>query len=230
VSIGVDRILDRVRSTPDPIRGLKFSVGAVLEDGLSPRSYTWRCDFVLDQGVEGACVGHGFTHEMIARPVIVNKWPRPNFGAGNAQAFAFELYEWCRRNDEFPGEDYSGTSVAAGAKGMELAGALDEYRWTSDVDEMAVAVSHKGPVVAGINWYTGMFNPDTSNFLHKTGQLEGGHCLLINGYSLRKQAFRIHQSWGQDWGDFGEAWIDHDDMGALLEEDGEVCLPIRRHL
>jgi hypothetical protein len=223
----VDRTLDRIPSRPDPVRLSLFNV-ADLTAGLAPRSYTWRVGMWLDQGREGACVGHGWTHEAVARPVVINQWPRPNFMATNPQAFAFELYDWCRLNDEWDGEDYDGTSVAAGARGMKLAGTIGEYRWTRSADDAAVAISRSGPAVIGTDWWTGMFNPDRSGYLNLTGRPEGGHCLLINGYSLPRKAFRAHNSWGLDWGQGGEAWIRHADMAHLLATGGEICIPTRR--
>lgn len=222
-------VLDRVPSKPDPIRQQKFSVAAAVE-GLTPRSYTWACNLWLDQGEEGACVGHGWAHEAAAKPVVVRQYPRPNFTATGPQTFAFELYDWCRRNDEWVEENYDGTSVAAGAKGMVLAGGLLEYRWSHDADELAVAVSRKGPVVIGVDWTTGQFKPDVDGVIHVKGRVEGGHCLLVNGYNTTTRRFRLHNSWGRDWGVNGEALMEHDDMAMLMEAGGEGCLPIRRHL
>lgn len=225
----IERVLDRIPSVPDRRRATDYPVEAVV-DGLAPRSYTWRCDLWLDQGQEGACVPHGWTHEAAARPVVVSSWPRPNFTSPDPQSFAFEAYDWCRRNDEWPGHDYAGTSVAAGAKCMVRAGTIGEYRWTDSVDEMKVAVSRIGPVVIGVDWHTGMYNPDPAGFLHARGRVTGGHCILVNGYSLRLDAFRLHNSWGPGWGMNGEALLSSTDMAVLMGNGGEACLPIRRHL
>jgi hypothetical protein len=225
----VDRTLDRIPSKPDPVRMSLFNV-ADLTAGLKPRSYTWNVGLWLDQGREGACVGHGWTHEAVARPVVVNSWPRPNFTATNPQAFAFELYRWAQDHDEWEGHNYDGTSVAAGAKGMALAGCIGEYRWTHDAYDTAVAVSRSGPAVIGVDWYTGMFNPDRFGFLNLTGRVEGGHCILVNGYSLPRKAFRLRNSWGADWGQKGEAWLRFADLVQLLQQGGEVCIPTRRML
>ena len=226
----VDRVLDRVPSVPDRRRQVEFNLSEIVV-GLVPRSYTWAVGQVLNQGREGACVGHGWTHEALARPVVV-KFPRAipdsNDPPVQAQQFAFRLYDWCQRNDEWAGENYSGTSVAAGARGMARAGLIPEYRWTRNVHDMAAAVSRTGPAVIGVDWYGGMFDADRNNFLNLTGQVEGGHCVLVNGYSVTRRAFKIHNSWGPDFGRDGTAWIRHDDMARLLADGGEVCVPVRR--
>jgi hypothetical protein len=223
----VDRVLDRVPSRPDPVRLDRYNVADVIPD-LQPRSYTWAVGVTLNQGREGACVGHGWTHEAVAKPVMVNTWPRPGFTATNPQAFAFELYEWCKDNDEWAGDNYDGTSVAAGAKGMAAAGLIGEYRWTRNVDDLAVAVSRKGPAVIGVDWFSGMFDADSSGYLNLTGQVEGGHCLLVNGYNVTREAFKLHNSWGPRWSTNGEAWLRKADMRQLLNQGGEACVPTSR--
>lgn len=239
-----ERTFDRVPSKPDPRRMASFDLAAVV-DTVQPRSYTWAVPFTLDQGREGACVAHAVTHEAVARPVTVDftQHPLPDW-AGRArsafmgaaasdavaQAFAFDAYDWCRRNDEWAGEAYDGTSVAAGAKAMVAAGAWGEYRWTRDAHTLAVGVSRRGPAVIGVDWWTGFFSPDSGGYLRMTGQVEGGHAVLVNGFSVTKQAFKIHQSWGSDWGNNGEAWMPKGVMAQLLHDGGEAVLPQTRLL
>ena len=237
-----DRVLDRVPSVPDRRRQVEFNLADAIV-GLTPRSYTWAVPFCLDQRAEGACVAHGATHEAVARPVMIDfaKHPLPDWAvranrvrtAGGsaqqiAQAYAFDAYDWCRRNDEWSGEAYSGTSVAAGARSMVVSGFWGQYRWTIDVNDMAVAVSRTGPAVIGVDWMTGFFEPDRNNFLNLTGRVEGGHCVLVNGYSTTRRAFKITNSWGPGFGRDGTAWIRHDDMAQLLHDGGECCVPMRR--
>jgi hypothetical protein len=235
-------ILDRIPSRPDPVRLTTFAMTPLVQN-LDPRSYTWRVPFTLNQGEEGACVAHGITHEAIARPVPVDfarhqlpLWGARagfallNSGASDeiAQAFAFDLYDWCRRNDEWAGENYDGTSAAAGAKGAVEAGLWGEYRWTRSVREFAVWVSRNGPGVIAVDWYSGMMRPDADGYLNLTGRVEGGHLLLANGYSRSRDAHRVHNSWSDDWGENGEAWIRDADLQRLANDNGELLGPVRR--
>jgi hypothetical protein len=235
-------ILDRIPSKPDPIRATTFAM-APLVAGLQPRSYTWRVPFTLDQDDHGACVPHGIVHEAIARPVEVDfaehelpPWADAALTVQQltrdpqqaAQTFAFDLYDWCRRNDEIAGENYDGTTAAAGAKGAVEAGIWGEYRWADTADEFAVWVSRNGPGCAAIDWYRGMNKPDDNGYIHATGQIDGGHQILVNGYSVRRRAFRVHNSWGQDWGQGGEAWLELDVLAGLRASNGELVGPMRR--
>lgn len=62
----------------------RYQIMSLLGGLKPPRSYTWRCSKVLDQGREGACCGFGTAHELIARPAerkgpaLSQAQPRPS--------------------------------------------------------------------------------------------------------------------------------------------------------
>jgi len=183
------------------------------------RSYTWSCKVFLDQGREGACVGFAWAHDAAARPKVV---PLVD------DLDALDLYRYARTVDAWPGEAYEGTSVLAGAKAMQQRGWLKSYRWAFSEEDLALAVGYKGPAVLGLSWYEGMFEPDADGFLRPSGNVAGGHAILCHGYSRKLDAYKVHNSWGQDWGVRGEALIAREDMVRLLAEDGEACIPVFR--
>jgi hypothetical protein len=212
----IQRTFDRVPSL-DPRRTL-YPVRELVA-GLAPRSYTWRCDYHLDQGPDGACVGFGFTHHAIARP-------KAHIGLTYDDAMA--VYHRAQQLDEWPGENYEGTSVNAGSLVSRERKWLMQFRWAANVEDMALAVGHVGPVVIGVNWLGGMMDTDSNGFVHATGAVEGGHCILVKGYSVTKRRFTLHQSWGTGWGMNGDAYISQDDMGLLLSNQGEAVVPIQK--
>lgn len=211
----LDRIYPGVRAH---LPSLRYLIGDLLR---TPRmqSYTWRCEPRLDQGDEGACVGFGWEHEKAARPVIV---------ASASTEGARATYHEAQTVDEWPGEDYDGTSVLAGAKVVKAHGFMQEYRWALTLEDLMLTIGNYGPVVLGVNWYSGMFNPDDKGYIHVSGWLAGGHCILANGVNLKGRYFRLHNSWGPTWGVNGECFISFEDVERLLAEQGEACVPIRR--
>jgi hypothetical protein len=212
------------RSRAYPIRGLF----ATPMSALPLRSYTWSVPASLDQGSEGACVGFSYTHELMARPVSV---------LGLSNEAARELYWAIQREDPWDGGAYpgaapfyEGTSVLTGVKVVTDLGHYSAYHWAFSEREMAMAIGYKGPVVIGINWYTGMMQPDDNGYLHPTGVVEGGHAIMVNSVSVRYNRYRVHNSWGPGWAFNGGAYVSRDDMATLLAQEGECCLPVRRRL
>jgi hypothetical protein len=212
----MNRTFDRVAKFDDKSRD--FPIRALVPE--RPRSYTWKCDTWLDQGSEGACVGFGWSHELAAKPKVIPV----------QDTSARMLYEAAKKLDEHPGENYEGTSVLAGAKAVLATGYMTEYRWAFGLQDLILAVGHAGPAVLGLNWYTSMFRPNSNGFLVPNNDLAGGHCILCNGVNVKGQYFTVHNSWGKDWGNNGEAKISFLDMNRLLLEDGEACVPLTRIL
>jgi hypothetical protein len=182
-------------------------------------SHTWHCRPHLDQGQDGACVGFGWAHELAARPVVV---------AHVTNQYARNIYHLAQSLDPWPGEDYDGTSVLAGAKACKQLGHLPEYRWAFSLDEVLAALAQHGPVVLGVKWREGMLETDFAGMIHATGATVGGHCVVARGIGVPRAVVRIRNSWSAAWGVDGDALISWDDLGKLLDDEGEACVPVRR--
>jgi hypothetical protein len=182
------------------------------------RSYTWSCATILDQGNVGACTGFAWAHELAARPKI---HPADN-------ALGMSLYHQAQQLDEWPGSDYEGSSVLGAAKAVQQRGYMREYRWAFGLQDALAAIAWHGPVIFGINWHRGMSQPDAAGLIHATGPVDGGHAIMGNAVSLRRQAVRLQNSWGRGFGIDGSCWISFSDLEYLLQHDGECCVPTQR--
>lgn len=211
--------LDRVIHFDEKSRA--FPVREVIAP-TKPRSYSWKAGPVVDQGKEGACVGFGWTGSVLARPQAC---PPP----ADANAYALGVYREAQKIDAYPGEDYSGTDVLAGAKVLQSRGIVVEYRWAFGLDDVVLALGYKGTVVLGINWYESMYEAPNGR-VNVSGQKVGGHCILARGVNVKNQTVLLRNSWGVDWGSGGDAVISFDDLGKLLADAGEACVPIHRRV
>jgi hypothetical protein len=218
------------RANHDP-RSKGFAIRDELGDS-DLRSHSWRPGPILDQGNDGACVGFSWTGEALASPVRVNiNSMRAERGLPvlpSPYEFAMERYHRAQVLDEYPGEDYEGSSVNGGAKAMREVSLLLEYKWCFGVRDVALAIGWRGPVVLGINWYESMFTPDLNGFVTPLGKVAGGHAILCSGFDLKTDSFTLTNSWGGGWGVYGQVKISWDSLDKLLQEDGEACLPTRR--
>lgn len=214
-----DPRLDRLQEFDERSRAYPVRELLTTEQQRKPRSYTWRLAERLDQGSEGACVGFAWAHEAAARPAVIR---------GLAEADAREVYRRAQQLDAWPGENYSGTSVIAGAKACQERGWLTEYRWAFGIDDLELAVGYKGPAVLGLDWHAGMLRPDANGRIHPSGPVVGGHAIVCVGVNVKHQTFRLVNSWGAGWGFVGSCYILREDLARLLDADGEACVPVVR--
>lgn len=194
---------------------------------IKPRM--WAEGVVLDQGREGACVGFGWTAALLASP----ERPAPQPDVEVAEAFAKDVYHEAQKIDEWPGEDYEGTSVLAGAKTLARRNLIDSYRWAFGLNDVRDTVIWKGPVVIGIPWFEGMYDTDNHGVVDVSGDMVGGHCITLTGYhpyarlgGKVREVFRWRNSWGTGYGRNGSGYIEAADLAWLLNMRGEACIPI----
>ena len=207
--------------TPDP-NDDKYQIRALLsavEPIQMPKYKYWYGTMFLDQGSTSQCVEYSWHHWVQLGPVRPGvRFPYWEFGAP---------YREMQRVDEWPGENYDGTSVRAGAKVMQQMGYVDTYLWGWDLKTVVEAVATVGPVVMGTNWYSGMFTPESvTGYVRPTGGLAGGHAWVIDGINITKGFARCKNSWGTGWGKRGRFRLAFEDLERLINEDGEACLAV----
>jgi hypothetical protein len=150
----------------DP-RDAKYSMQRTLvaagigPDDVQHTSRTWKSGEIMDQGATPECVAYAWAGFLAASPTrtkVPQLAPLPDFAS---YSFTDGLYSACKQVDEWPGENYDGTSVRAGAKVLQRLGRLSTYLWAFDAETLRTYVLTRGPAVIGINWYDDMFDADT---------------------------------------------------------------------
>lgn len=216
--------LDRIPDFDD--RSRQFPIKAIAKE-TDKVFQAWRCSKWLDQGQEGACVGFGITHELVAKPSIV---PRkgPAYARKNIYWEAQKIDPW--NGGAYPGASpfYEGTSVLAGVKVAHKLGWFESYRWAFGIEDLIQGILTEGPAVIGVSWFSGMHNIDRNKYIHANGRVVGGHCILCNSVHTKKKRFNLHNSWGKRWGNRGDAYISFSDMDKLLRMNGEAVFFIGR--
>ena len=115
--------------------------------------YWWDDGWWGDQGNSSHCVAYSWLHYIADGPVVQKgRFPAPLIEPNR-------FYKECQLRDPWAGEAYAGTSIRAGALVLKDLGAISEYRWASNINEIVTALLTIGHVVVGTKWYGDMMNP-----------------------------------------------------------------------
>lgn len=202
-----------------------FRLAMAPPPGVLPTAKFWRAGRpILHQENMPHCVAFSWKHWLMASPL------RQGHTLSERN-----VYNAAQLIDEWPGENYDGTSVRAGAKILQELNFISNYFWAKTAEEIKQWILTTGPVVVGTNWYEGMSSPHHSKrgesvgyWAKPEGALLGGHAYLVNGYSLVRRAFRCLNSWGLSWAEEGKFWIAEEHLAQLINESGEACTALER--
>jgi pimeloyl-ACP methyl ester carboxylesterase len=115
--LGKKRQLNVLGDPPD-IRDRMYEPALV---GLQPILDNREPDLVLDQGAEGACTGFG-----LAAVINLQKFRE---GQVKFRCSTRMLYEMAKKHDEWPGENYEGSSCRGAIRGWHNMGVCEEGVW-----------------------------------------------------------------------------------------------------
>lgn len=192
---------------------------------------------ILNQGSEGACTGFGLA--TVAHYLLL----RRTADADRVKVSARMLYEMAKRYDEWPGENYSGSSARGAMKGWHKHGVCSEDLWPYDpaspdrrftterageavnrplgayyrVNHKDLIAMHSAISEVGILYATGFVHQGWNN-LDAEGVIPfPGNRLGGHAFAIvayDDRGFWIQNSWGPSWGKGGFALITYDDWLA----------------
>lgn len=129
---------------------------------------------------------------------------------------ALNYYYENRRIDEWPGENYDGSSVSAMCKQLISLGRIKEAYYTTNFDTMVKwKQSGKGGLMISTPWYEGMYVTDSNGFIRPTGRKVGGHAIWDRAVTSWLSAIWFN-SWGDDFGFGGDGYVSEVDYRWLI--------------
>jgi hypothetical protein len=187
------------------------------------RSVLWpRRAPIFDQGELGSCTGNA------AAGWLGTDSDARRGRADVDEALAVEIYSRATHLDRIRGiypPDDTGSSGLAVAKAMRALGlTTGSYRHAFGV-EHALAALMLGPVLVGMEWRTGCDEPSPTGQVHYTGDVRGGHEVLLRGYNASFRLLTFDNSWGAEWADKGSFYMSAADFAAVLANQGDVTVP-----
>lgn len=226
--------LDTAPDIPD-IRDRMYEPALLPLDQTMTRDWgsTDEGKMVLNQGQEGACVGFSIA-------AVINRQRRLHESDAPLVSTRM-LYEMARKFDEWPGEDYSGSSIRGGLRGFWHNGVcLEEdwrynpsnpngdlnvdramkarsiglgayYRLRRQLNDYHAALNETGAICASAHVHQGWMQSSGTEIKQHT-QRAGGHAFAIVGYD--STGFWIQNSWGTGWKHNGFAHWKYEDWAA----------------
>ena len=237
-----DRIDYRDRIYNPPLVSLpeEYPDSSLIKQFLT--DYTENHQLVLDQGEEGACTGFG-----LAAVINFLLWKTHTLGERKGKKLPLEqisprmLYQMARVYDEWPGEDYEGSSCRGAMKGWHRHGVCLENTWPyaggefvrpqkgwereaalrplgayyrinkDSIADMQAAVYEVGAVYVSAMVHRGWFLDKTSKL--PVIKMKTGE---TGGHAFaitgyNSQGFIVQNSWGPDWGYLGFAVLTYED-------------------
>jgi hypothetical protein len=194
-------------------------------DTLGPVEWTRRSP-IFDQGDLGSCTGNA-----AAGWEATDNKDRSGLSI-LTEANAVAIYSAATKIDPYPGSyppDDTGSDGLSVAKVLVSTGAAVSYLHAFGLADVKSALQ-SGPGMIGINWYDGMFEPDSRGVVAISGSVAGGHEPLVVGWdadgSLGYPApWKVANSWGTAWGDRGYFYMSDATFTRLLAEDGDFTQP-----
>lgn len=184
----------------------------------------WPSGWWGDQGYTSECVAYALVHLMEDGPIT---WHPRTPGAGPV-IVPRTLYKEAQRIDEWPGTNYDGTSIRAGAKVLQRHGFIESYHWLFTLEDAITSLLRYGPIVVASPWHAGMENPGPDGFISPTGELYGWHATLWNGVNRNDGWIRGKNSWGRSWGDDGHYRLTFADAQQLLNAGSQLMVVAER--
>lgn len=200
-------------------RSRNFAISDLFKKDQHARPVRYPLPLNLDQGSEGACTGFAVTHAWACAMRKKGEDISPA-----TESLARMWYYRAQQLDPWPGEDYEGSSVLAAVQAAQETGHVADYRWGFSLRDLELGLQ-EGPAVAGLRWHEGSASPTEDGQCRLTGDVRGGHAIVIMGVEPKWRRFLIKNSWGEKWGRFGDCWMAYRHMEELLGMAGEIVFP-----
>jgi hypothetical protein len=186
---------------------------------------------VLFQGDLGSCTGNAALGAVGTSPLweALPDSLKPSTTDPDAdERLAVQLYSVATGLDQWPGSwppSDTGSDGLSVAKAAQKAGYISGYRHAFGLDDALSALANS-PVIVGINWYSSFDEPDANGNIRLTrgAFVRGGHEIVMDELDVEGRRVGFTNSWGEDWGLHGRAYLSWDDFGRLLDEKGDVTV------
>ena len=208
-------------------RSLDYDAATMVSSVTTERTtYHQRHGEIFDQGSVGACTAMAALGLMNTEPFMGSRL----FTARDALEFYARETVLDDRQipGQYPAEDPGSTGLWS-MKQLRADGLIPGYRWAFSLATVK-RLLQVSPVSLGLPWFNSMFSLDHNGYMIVqtfTG-LAGGHQIVASGVDFERQAVELTNSWGENWGVRGRAYLRFTHLEQLLKLHGDVAVPTGR--
>ncbi len=239
-----NRKLDILPDMPDIRDRIYIPHLRALHPAISPRI----AFSVRNQGQDSSCTGFSLAHviDFLRFREVSPETPE--------RVSARMLYEMAKRNDEWAGSAYEGSSLRGAIKGFYRNGVCTEtaapdspgiknwslsyemsksaretrlgvyFRLKPDISDYHAALNEIGVIYVSAQIHSNWDTPH-NGFIEPGGKPAGGHAFAIVGYD--DKGFWVLNSWGPEWGTDGIAHWRYGDWAATVMDAWVLQLGVR---
>ena len=176
----------------------------------------------LDQCQIGSCTANALCGALDSAPDFT--------GATTlAEADAVRVYELETKLEgkPYPPNDPGGSGLMV-CKAAKQLGMITSYNHAFGLQHALQALVVR-PVITGVNWYSSFDSPDPQTglvSLTADATIRGGHEIVADGIDADKKLVWFWNSWGTQYGLGGRFCMTFDTWDQLLQEQGDVTVPV----
>ena len=175
----------------------------------------------LNQGDIGSCTANALCGAL-------NSAPDFKGGAPRTETDAITLYELETKleGDPYPPNDPGGSGLEVCKAAVQL-GWISSYQHAFSLEDALLALVLR-PVITGIGWYTSFDTPSADGLvvIAMGATVRGGHEVVADQIDAPEQACLVLEQLGPTFGVGGRFCMSFDTWQQLLNESGDVTVPI----
>jgi hypothetical protein len=88
---------------------------------------------------------------------------------------------------------------------------------TAEIDALKAEIYQGNPIVVGLWVTSGFYQMKRGTYADVGDSSSGGHALVVVGYDDERRAFKVVNSWGENWGEGGFGWISYAAMMKRIQ-------------
>jgi hypothetical protein len=176
----------------------------------------------LNQGQIGSCTANALCGALDSAPNFTGGTP-----LNETNAISVYEVETKLEGKPYPPNDPGGTGLMV-CKAAQQMGLISSYQHALGIQHALEALVLR-PVITGISWYTSFDTPSSAGLIAIApgATVRGGHEIVADQIDADNQLVWFWNSWGTTWGVGGRFCMSYDTWDTLLQQQGDVTVPVK---